>query len=594
MTVSPVEEIKSKISIDKLISDYIPLKKAGYNFKAHCPFHKEKTPSFMVSPAKQIWHCFGCHEGGDIFTFLQKYEGMEFREALQSLAQKTGVSLGTYQPQDSSKKHVLYEINEEAEKFYKSQLQANTEVAKKTRAYLAHRKLEPETIDLWGLGLALQERDALKNHLINKKFKLNDIIEAGLLLRVEQGAIDRFRKRLLFPIRDHQGRVVAFTARTLAHIAYDEETEGGKYINSPQTTIYNKSVVLYGFDFARSSIRRSDYAIVVEGNTDVILSHQAGVKNVIAVSGTALTEQQLDYIARYTKNVMLAFDADKAGSQAVFRSMTLAWQRDLNVKVISLPEGIDPADAIAKDVEIWTKAIADSIAAIDFYVDQVLARVDLSRADHKKLAVDKLTGIISNLKSKVEQSHYIKTISARLDVPETILWSLLQNTARERPIAEQSPVASLTSVTKSLAPHELLIAMVASKSSIINTVIDEIEPEMLDESLQGLYKKMIIYYTRDQLKDFKDIVHDLSPTESQLWSRLVFQGDNFFLELSEKEQQAEVSKILHRIKREYLSRRMQELTTDIRSAEQQGDSEQLASLLSEHEALMEKRKNYLS
>lgn len=585
---TPIEEIKSKISIEQLIGEYIPLKQAGGNFKAVCPFHQEKTPSFMVSPVKQIWHCFGCHEGGDMFSFIQKYEGVEFKEALQLLAQKTGVTLRHVAPVDNSKKQLFYAINLAAAGYYQKQLWSAEPAAAKTLEYLRGRGLQDETIKEWELGLAFDTSDALVKHLAAQSFGSDDLAESGVGLRVERGVIDRFRRRLIFPIKDSQGRVVAFTARTMARIVFGEEDSGGKYINSPQTLIYNKSQVLYGFDLAKQAIRRQDYAIIVEGNVDVIMSHQAGIKNTVAASGTALTHEHLQLLSRYTKNLMLAFDPDNAGSQAVFRGLTLAWERDLNTKVIVLAPEQDPADTIAKDPEAWKQAIKDSIGAVDFYFQQVFARVDLARADHKKQAAKKILSIIGRLSSAVERAHYIKRLSQELNIPENVLWPLLEL----KPAPERPEPAVIKAPPKS-SSGEYLLCFLSVFGSYLQPVIDEIEPEMLSAELQDLYKKIIIYYTKEQSKDLRNIANDLTADEARLWSRLVFQAEQVYSGLEPKDQARELQQLINRIKRDYLSRRLQELTQGIRTAEREHDQVSLDSLIAEHNAINEKRKNYL-
>ena len=586
-SMTPLEEIKSRISVEQLIADYIPLNQAGTNFKGLCPFHQEKTPSFMVSPEKQIWHCFGCSEGGDIFSFVQKYDGIEFKEAAQLLAQKAGVVLTGFRGDgvDQGTKRKLFEINEQALAYYKQELQGKTLAAQKTRSYLESRGLSPDTIATWSLGLSPDSWDTVTQAL-KQKFPIRDLTVAGISIVRDSKEYDRFRKRLMFPIGDPQGRIIAFTARTLQYIAYNDEDQGGKYINSPQTPVYNKSSVLYGFDKAKQEIRRLDYAIVVEGNMDVIMSHQAGIKNSIAVSGTALTAEQLRLLKRYTSNLILSFDADTAGSQAVYRGITLAWDHDFNIKVIELKDGKDPADSIQQNPENWKNAIRDAVGVVDFYFNEIFARIDLTRSDHKKQAAQKIASIISRLKSKVEQAHYVSLLAAKLAVTEDIIWSLVKTPSVEPP-QKASVVEPQKKSTDTLSEH--LISFIAQHLSFVAIVIDEVEPEMLSPRLHDLYKKIIIHYTKGQSPDFRQINSELSQAELRLWSELVFQGDRFYGPLNPKQQEQELQHLLKRIKYNFYTRKLKELTGAIKLAEKEKNEEMVTSLMHEYQGMSSKR-----
>ena len=585
--MTPTEEIKSKLTVEQLIADYVPLKQSGTNFKGLCPFHQEKTPSFMVSPEKQIWHCFGCGEGGDIFTFIQKYEGVEFRDAATLLAQKAGVQLKGFSAPDQGKKRVLYDINEVAREFYEKRLHDASGPSEKTLHYLDSRGLTAQSIRAWGLGLAPEPWDALLTYLIEKKFALPDIVASGLAIRKEEKAFDRFRKRLMFPIRDSQGRVIAFTARTLQYIVYDDEDHAGKYVNSPQTPLYNKSSVLYGFDMAKHAIKHAGYAIIVEGNMDVIMSHQAGIKNAIAVSGTALTQDHLQLLRRYTDNIILSFDADVAGSQAVFRGITLAWDHDMNVKVIVLKdEGSDPADTIQKSPDAWKEAIKKSIGVVDFYFEAIFARVDLARADHKKIAAQRIMSIIMKMKTKVEQAHYITQLASRLHVSEDIVRSMSSEppvVRTDRDVVTAGPRKNTTL----LAEH--LISFIAQHPNFMPRTINEIEPEMIAPEMRDLYKKIIIHYTKHQSPNFRELGSDLAPTELPLWSALVFQGERLYGSLSSVEQEAELQHLITHIKHRFYSVKLHELTDAIRRAEQAGDEQTVEQLMREYSVIVHQR-----
>ena len=418
-----VEEIKNKLDIVDIVSSYINLQQASGNFRANCPFHNEKTPSFMVSREKQIWHCFGCDKGGDLISFVEEYEGIDFKEALKILAEKANVPLTGFSSAKKEDHSKLYEINKEAAKFFHNILEQDTEASKKVLKYLDKRQVKKGSIINWQLGLSSESWDGLLRYLVTEGYGEEDIFKAGLIVKKKDnsGYVDRFRKRLMFPISDTQGRVVAFTSRTLTGIVYDEEEFGGKYINSPQTAIYDKSKTLYGWHLAKDVIRQKKYLIVVEGNMDVIASHQTSAKNSVAVSGTALTLDHIKLIKRYANNVILAFDGDAAGSRASFRSISLCWQEDMNVKILVSPKGKDPADIIKSNPDEWLQFIKDSIPVMDYYFKRIFQAIDINRADHKKVAVQKLLPIIKYLKTEIEQVHYLKILADKLNVPFEIL-----------------------------------------------------------------------------------------------------------------------------------------------------------------------------
>ena len=391
-----IEEIKNNLDIIEIISNYIDLKQTGNNFRARCPFHNEKTASFMVSREKQIFHCFGCDKGGDVISFLQEYEGISFNEALKILAEKANIVLPEYSGERKENYSRIYEINKLATEFYQKKIVEDKVTSKKVLEYLANRKISKESINKWQLGLSGENWDELYNFLINKKYDKEEILKAGLILKKRDGSgyLDRFRKRLMFPIADTQGRIVAFTSRTLSGIVYNEEDIGGKYINSPQTVVFDKSKILYGWHLSKDAIRKKKYVIIVEGNMDVIATSQTKANNVIAVSGTSLTINQIKLIKRYTDNIIFAFDGDNAGSRAVFRGISLGWQEEMNLKVLLLPKGKDPADVIRDNENDWYNALKKSIPVMDYYFQRILSGVDLSRSDHKKIAVQKILPII--------------------------------------------------------------------------------------------------------------------------------------------------------------------------------------------------------
>ncbi len=339
-----IDQIKDRVDIVDLISSYLKLQKAGVNYKARCPFHNEKSGSFVVSPERQIWHCFGCSLGGDVFGFVKQIEGIEFPEALRILAARAGVKLTNENPEFRSHKTSLYEITELACKFFEKQLH-QSDGGKRVLVYLHGRGLNDESIKNFRLGYAPESWQSLLDFL-GRHYQNQDIFDAGLIIKKDAGGYyDRFRSRILFPVGDINGQVVGFSARVFAVSKDEEEKIGAKYINTPQTSIYDKSRLLYGLDKAKLAIRKENKCLVVEGNMDVIMSHQSGAYNVVASSGTALTEGHLKIIKRYTDNLDLCFDSDNAGTLATERGVDLALAHGFNVGVVSIePPAGEPSD----------------------------------------------------------------------------------------------------------------------------------------------------------------------------------------------------------------------------------------------------------
>lgn len=411
MLDSPVDEIKAKLGIEEVLSGYLQLQRAGRNLKARCPFHNEKTPSFMVSPERQSWHCFGCNEGGDIFTFVMKMEGLEFKDALKLLADRAGVKLKTVNYSTSGKKGKIMEILKLSKRLYCECLKIKG--GKKAYEYLRERGLTEKSILGFELGYAPDSWDFLSKFLRSKGYAENEIFEAGLTLKKDRGGYyDRFRGRIMFPINNISGQTVGFSSRIMP----GQDESQAKYINTPETLVYNKSSILYGLDKAKMKLRSANECIMVEGNMDVIASHQAGVDNAVATSGTALTEMQIQIIKRYTDNINFAFDTDSAGIQATKRGIELAIQQGINVGIIQIPEGKDPADSVKIDPKIWQEAAKKPKKIMEFYFDVAFSKNDPNDVDGKKAIAKELMGIISKMANKIDQSYYMKMLSDRLDV----------------------------------------------------------------------------------------------------------------------------------------------------------------------------------
>lgn len=567
---SPVEEIKNRLDIVDIISSYINLQQAGGNFRAVCPFHNEKTPSFMVSKEKQIWHCFGCDKGGDMISFVQEYEGIDFKEAVRMLAEKANVPLTGFSMAPSKDNSRIYQVNQTAADFYHNILEQNSEVSDKVKKYLEKRNIDKGSILKWKLGLSGDSWDGLLKYLTENGFTAKEMFDAGLIVKKKDnsGYVDRFRKRLMFPLFDTQGRVVAFTSRTLAGIAYDEIEQGGKYINSPQTIVYDKSKLLYGWHLAKDTIRNKKYLIIVEGNMDVIASHQTSAKNAVAVSGTALTIDHIKLIKRYTNNIILAFDGDAAGSRASFRSIALCWQEDMNVKILVLPKGKDPADMVSESDQAWLSAIKDSIQVMDYYFKRIFSAIDLNRADHKKIAVNKLLPIIKYLSSNVEQAHYLKILSDKLQLPFEMLKDDLENS---KSFLEKQEPEIVTTKPKNknqiLMLAEEILSIAFYKNEYLEKLVAELEPDMISEELRPLYKKVIIYYTKHQnLGEFANF-SEIEQSEKDDWIKLSLLGEKNYGDSSPSDLASDFKSLLNRIKKISLETSRSELINNLRQAE---------------------------
>lgn len=418
--IDQAQQIKEKLNVTDVISGYLRLQKAGVNYKGSCPFHNEKSPSFMVSPSRQSWHCFGCGEGGDIFTFIEKIEGVEFFDALKILAEKAGVTLKYENPKARSEKDRIYEICEKAVQFFTASLNNNKIVLE----YIRKRGLKDETASEWRLGYAPDSWNSLLIFLSKLGYGEQEMEKAGLILK-GQRYHDRFRNRLMFPIFDSNGRAVAFSGRILNDVipSKTENADSGKYINSPETILYSKSRILYGLDKAKGEIRKTDNVILVEGQMDVILPWQDGARNIVATSGTALTEDHLIILKRLTGNLTLAFDMDEAGARATERGDLAAVQSGFNVSVINLPSGKDPADFAREYPGEFSKLINSAEAIMSYYFKRVFKKFspngedDISLEGRKFIAIDLLSKI-KRLSSAVERNNWIRELSLKIGVSE--------------------------------------------------------------------------------------------------------------------------------------------------------------------------------
>lgn len=584
-----VEEIKSRLSLVDLISEYIPLKKAGSNFKGVCPFHSEHTPSFMVTDEKGIWHCFGCGEGGDAFGFVMKIEGMDFPEALNFLAKRAGVTLHRQAIQGSGKRSRLLEINEEAATFFQRALQEN----KAAQDYLEKRGLTSLTLDQFRLGAARDSWDALLNFLRGKKYKDQDILEAGLIIRREKGDgyYDRFRNRIMFPLRDVHGQVVGFTARQL-----DAADKGAKYINTPETEIYHKGKILYGLDQAKVSIKKLGYAILVEGQMDCISSHQAGVTNVLATSGTALTIEQLQLLKRYTTNLILAFDMDNAGQEAVRRGIELAMAQGMSLRVATEMAGKDPDAIIKEDPKAWRKALKDSVSIMEYYFQTAMKDSDPARVEDKKKITRLILPQLARLQDQVELEHYLKKLSDIVQVDPAILRKVmddarLKKTRFSPTEAKPVPQKPLPQKPTLLTREQRFLSLIVQHPKYIDDMLDLLKvADFEDQTSRDLYKAIETFYNNSRAFELKEFIAELEKQQPDL-SRLL---EVWFLALDHDISQfeafqadAEIQFSLRKVREDQLRRRLLRVEKDLRTAETLNDAKKIEELTFEFQTILD-------
>ena len=406
-----VSQVREKIDIVGLISSYIPLKKSGRNFTTNCPFHNEKTPSFVVSPERQIWHCFGCGRGGDAYSFLMEYENIEFIEALRTLAKKAGVNLKfTSDAFSSSKKEKIFEVNKIASLFYNFILLKHQSGKQALEYLIKKRGLTSRLINTFGIGFSPTGRRDLSNYLINKKnFSKKDLVDAGLSYEKDGEIFDFFKRRIMFPLIDHRGNIIGFSGRKIT-----DDSFGPKYINTKETEAYHKGSTFFGLNIAKDEIKKQGATLVVEGEFDVISAFSQGIKNTVALKGTAFTEAQALLLSRFSPKILLCFDQDEAGFTALKKSIPIIEKRGLSISVVIL-DGKDPDEVIKKDPVVFKKAIKNDIEVYDFLLDKLIKENDTQEASGKRKITDDILPLISGIQNEIVKEHYLKKLSKSID-----------------------------------------------------------------------------------------------------------------------------------------------------------------------------------
>lgn len=467
------EEVRARLNIEDVIGEYVQLKRAGRNFKGLSPFSGEKTPSFYVSPDKHIWHDFSSGKGGDVFSFVMEVDGLDFRQALELLARRAGVDLAMYESKGSQdfarRKKRIAEANELAAKFYQRNLLGN----KHALEYVFKKRgLNKEVVGDFRLGYAPDNNDALTSLLRKKGFSDNELKEAGLTNRFGG---DLFRGRMMVPLMDGSGQVIGFTGRIII-----DDSRAPKYLNTPQTLLYDKSRHVFGLSQAKEAIRKADHSVVVEGNLDVVSSHQAGVKQVVATAGTAMTEHHMRALYRLSSNVRLSFDGDKAGLAATERAIPIAQTVGVSLSIITLPESAkDPDELIQQDAKLWQKAIDASEPVVDWVIEQFAGRENLESAAGKRAFTTAAIGVIKSLTDPVEQDHYMARIAEMTDTTREALTSKLQNFAEKKMYKTPKKTHTVNKDAKHQVDHlQNVLLAVAFNDQGVRKLFESIEPKI--------------------------------------------------------------------------------------------------------------------
>lgn len=562
-----VEIVKSKVDIVEIIGEKVVLKKAGRHFKGLCPFHSEKSPSFIVSPERQSFKCFGCQKGGDALTFLQEYDGMSFLEALEMLAKRVGITLTSYRPtsQDTYRKRLLESMSLASE--YYHYLLTQHASGEEARAYLKARGIGSEAITQFHLGYAPTQWRSVSDFLLKKKgYQESELEAAGLVIKSEKGGYyDRFRGRVMFPLRDHKGVIVGFSGRTLL-----QDEKEAKYINSPETMLYSKSKLLYGLWENREYIRKADSIVLVEGELDVIPSWQVGVKNVVAIKGSAFTSEQAQLMTRYTHNALISLDADRAGEEAIKRAVIIAENIDLNIRVVQIAGGKDPGDVATSNPRAWREMVKSAVLYWDFLIDAAFVRHDPTTGSGAKSIAQELVPAFAQIANSVVRAHYVSALSKRLRVPEESIYSEIERSLKKKELTLLKKTISTIEKGQSSRREEVeqyALSLALQFFSDLKAVLPKIE--VLWFGTPGIAKIFDKLHLWDPAQEFKIQVFSQSlPAELQSVVDITYLRD-----LSSVVSPAlEWERIVSEIHAFYVREELKRLSGAITSAEQQGES----------------------
>lgn len=583
------EEIKSRINVVDLIGEYVRLQKAGASYKGLCPFHHEKTPSFTVNEERQVWHCFGCAKGGDIFGFLMEMEGMGFREVLGMLADRAGVALEPYGMQSPQKKDRTLEILNVSSEWYEQLLWKPEGSA--ALAYVRGRGISDDMIRQFRLGYSPNAWNAAETYFLEKKYTFEELEKSGLFIRKETKSYDRFRDRIMFPITDVLGRVVGFSARVLP----GADEKHAKYINTPETDVYHKSKVLYGIAQAKQNMKRKDQALIVEGNMDVIALHQAGFDNAVAVSGTALTSQHMDMLRRYTRNVALFFDMDSAGQEASKKSALLGFSYDMNMSVVSIEGAKDAAELAQSQPERLFQAFQEAKPAMRYFLDGLLAKYDRRSAEGRKAIALESLAFVSAFHNTVERETWMQAISSDIGVTAQALYSVLAD-VEEKALRHVSKRAGSDIAPENRMFHSKLDTLAGKcmglflayasvwSSGMKRLASDEYAKERAYLETHALFREM---QDKGESSEYAFEKFRLAVSDEDIWhfAQKLYHKNRFeeddagsFSDIGEEEALFRFERFLEEIRKELAREQLKQVIQDMKKAETDGDKQAIMVL----------------
>jgi len=579
-----VEEIKKKLDIVEVINKFVPLKKRGRHYVACCPFHQEKTPSFVVSPELQIYKCFGCGKAGDVFTFVQEYNRIDFKDALEDLAKMAGIKLvrSTKISGEESIKKRLFEINRETAKFY-NYILLKHELGKEALEYIKKRNISEETINKFLIGFAPPDSRLIINYLLKKGYKTEELYKTGSFgkSQYKQGqSYDRFSDRLIFPQIDFRDRIVGFSGRILPS---NKNQNLAKYINSPETEIYHKSQMFYGLNLAKESIKKNNLAIIVEGEFDMISPYQAGIENVVAIKGTALTEEQLQLIRRYTETLILGLDSDFAGNKAMIRSIELADKMDFEIKILDLGEKYkDPDEAINKDLDFFKKRLNEAETIWDFILASSVKNYGIDSPRGKKLILATVLPFLAKINNLVIRADYIKKVSQTIDsdeesVAEEFKKYLNQNKESVSNLKKINKIEEKGDMRERLEERYLILALRLQKPKIAIKLLKWKTLRFI--KIGGVIEKITKF-------EAKKVAENLDPELLDTFNNLYLKA--FEDQNSAEERRKERSKILRQIEELELKDRLKSLSDIIANLEASGDEKEIAKVEANYAQILTK------
>lgn len=560
--------VREKIDLVSLISEFLTLKKAGRNFTTVCPFHNENTPSFVVSPERQIWHCFGCGKGGDCFTFLMEYEKIEFLEALMILGKKVGIEIKTGDFAKSSKRQKIYDLNKKAADFYHYILTEHKAGEKALEYLLEKRKLNKGLIDSFGLGFA-PSNNGLSKYLMNKKkLQRQDLLEAGLSFQSRGGVVDFFRGRIIFPLTDQRGNILGFSGRGVL------DSDMPKYLNTKETIVYHKGSTFFGINKAISDIKTSGEVILMEGEFDVISSFREGIKNVVAIKGTALTSEQAKFLSRISQKIILCLDQDEAGVEATKRSLLVLEETDLSAYVAKISEFKDPDDALNTNPASFKKQLKQSIGAYDFLIEHALNKFDRETFEGKKKISESILPVIERISNEVVKEHYLKKVSSELDTSIESLKKQIGKTEKKIDKKLTQPIPVKKDRKEILEEYLLSLIIQSDKPKALFELSFGIltDYKYQKEIFNKILEKLSIYFKTNENFESKNFVKNLPVELTEGFDR-IFLMPTPKIEEAEK-LKAEVENVSRELKKLSLKEKIKELSEKLKK-EKSEDKEAL-------------------